>query len=68
MPMLTIRGWLVFSLYFTLMVFLGAHAPLWVLWTIIWGNTLLFSMLDTLNAKGRENFEALSNTGKRAQE
>jgi hypothetical protein len=50
------------------MVFLGAHAPLWVLWTIIWGNTLLFSMLDTLNAKGRENFEALSNTGKRAQE
>jgi hypothetical protein len=59
-PLCTFNAWLGLSLCVAALAFLGAKFPDWVSIPVFWAVLLLASMLDTLNAHGKENSEALN--------
>jgi hypothetical protein len=59
-PMLTVSGWVFTSVCFLALAFLVTQVTGWLCAPLLWTAWLLFSMIDTLDAKGRENFEALN--------
>ena len=60
-PLISLGAWLGSSLYIFALCFVVASSPWWIAFPALWGNALFFSLLDTLNAQGKENsdvFEA----------
>jgi len=58
-PLCTFKAWLGISLCVFAIAFMSANFPDWVSIPVYWGVFLFASLLDTLNAQGKENFEAL---------
>lgn len=58
--MLGFGGWLGMSLYLAALIFAVANSSWWIGVPVLWGNFLLESMLETLDAQGKENFEAFN--------
>jgi len=62
-PRVSFGVWLVVSLDFAALVFLFEHLPLWLMWPFLWGHLTLWNLLESLDARGRENFEAIEAAG-----
>jgi hypothetical protein len=60
-PRMSFGAWFGSSLYFAALCFIliGFDSPWWIWASALWGNSLLFSLLETLDAQGKENYDAL---------
>jgi hypothetical protein len=59
LPMLTFRGWLALSLYVSSFAIVFEIMPWWLAGPAMWAAIVFAYLLESLDALGRKNFEAL---------